>query len=91
MRSFTADRDIMDAVGLSPKHIEILFERMPPHLREIFGEEKYRGVDGTTVPHEKMFQWDKSLLPPPMPKEEQEARRGRLAEEKEMEKVVFPM
>jgi hypothetical protein len=90
MRSFDADRIVIDAVGLSSAHIKIWFERLPPKLRKIFHEEKYLGadenyVDGTTVPREKMFQYDMSLLPPPMPKEEQEERRKKIAEEEKEE------
>jgi hypothetical protein len=88
MRSFDADRVIIDAVGLSSEHIKIWFERLPPEMRKVFHEEKYRNVDGTyvdgtTVPRKEMLQYDKSLLPPSMPKEVQEEKRKKIAEEKE--------
>ena len=80
MRSFNADRDILDAVGLKPNQIRIWFQRMPPSLRELLGQDQYEGIDGTTVPREKMFQRDRNLLPPPMSKEEQERRKIQLKE-----------
>jgi hypothetical protein len=83
MRSFDADRNIIDAVGLSERQIEIWFERMPASLRPVFKEEQYQGVDGTNVPRKKMMEWDKKDMPAPMSKEEQERRRGIAAQDKE--------
>jgi hypothetical protein len=77
MRSFDADRNIVDAVGLSAKQIELWFDRMPPAVRTRFKQEQYEGVDGTNVPREKMLQYDD--LPTPMSKELQERMRKEIA------------
>lgn len=40
----------------------------------------YRGVDGTTVPRDKWFHPDPSLLPPPLSAEEEAEAEAQLAE-----------
>lgn len=62
LRSLTADRSVVDAVALRPELIKALLDRMPHNPQ---AEIDYRGVDGTSVPHEKWFHPDRSLLPEP--------------------------
>lgn len=49
LRLLTADRDVIDAVALAPKHIKAMLDRM---LFSQEAENIWRGVDGTTVPKE---------------------------------------
>jgi len=85
MRSFTADRDIIDAVGFSPAHIKAFFERKSPELRKRFGEADYLGpdgnvvVDGTVVPREQMYDWAGGSKPPPLPEEIRQKYRDMMA------------
>ncbi|GIJ84829.1 hypothetical protein Asppvi_003680 [Aspergillus pseudoviridinutans] len=76
-RYLTADRDVIDAVGLRPGLIKALLDRMPFSQD---AEDKFRGVDGTLVPREQWFNPDKGLLPPPLPEEKREQVRKRMAE-----------
>jgi hypothetical protein len=79
LRYLTADRNVIDAVGLRPGLIKTFLDCFPiPFSQEI--EDKFRGVDGTLVPREQWFNPDKSLLPPPLPEEEREKIRKRMAE-----------
>ncbi|GIK02016.1 hypothetical protein Aspvir_006059 [Aspergillus viridinutans] len=79
LRYLTADRDVIDAIGLRPGLIKAFLDRMPvPFSQE--AEDIFRGVDGTLVPREQWFNPDKSLLPPPLPEEEREKVRKRTAE-----------
>lgn len=50
MRSLTADRDVVNAVPLSSRHIKAFLDRMP-FVQKM--EDEYRGVDGTLVPREQ--------------------------------------
>ena len=86
MRSFTADREIIDAIGLTNAQIKLWFARMPASLREKFGEKDYEGVDGTSVSRENMYSY--SRLPPPMPKEKQDEYRAKMAAEEKEQKQL---
>ncbi|KIW15169.1 hypothetical protein PV08_05214 [Exophiala spinifera] len=72
LRSFTADREVIDAVGLAPKHIKALLDRTP-YMQE--AEDIFRCVDGTKVPREKWFNPDKSDIPRTATEEEKERER----------------
>ncbi|KAF5026745.1 hypothetical protein F66182_1164 [Fusarium sp. NRRL 66182] len=66
LRAFTADREVVYAVPLTPPLIKALLDRLP-YDKE--AERELRGVDGTTAPKE---QWYKPLLadiPEPLPEE----------------------
>lgn len=64
MRSLTADRRVVDAVGLRPNLIVAFLGRLPPEIRQTYGVNK--DADGTKVPKEQWFSPDISLLPEPM-------------------------
>lgn len=66
LRSLTADRKVVDTVGLRPELIKAMFDRMPFNAQN---EIDYRGVDGTKVPENQWYHPDKSQLPPPLPEE----------------------
>ncbi|KAK5659117.1 hypothetical protein OQA88_1207 [Cercophora sp. LCS_1] len=61
LRSLTADRDVIDAVGLRPGLIKAMHARVPPQARTVD-----EIVDGTKTPREQWFNPDKTLLPPPL-------------------------
>ncbi len=75
--SLTANRAVIDAVPLRPNLIKAYLDRYP-FDQEI--EDMYRGVDGTTVPRDKWFYPDPSLLPPPLSAEEEAEAEAQLAE-----------
>ncbi|KAK6369446.1 hypothetical protein LTS17_009789 [Exophiala oligosperma] len=79
LRSLTADRDVIDAVALAPKHIKAMLDRMPFSQE---AENIWRGVDGTTVPKELWYNPDKDDLPPPLSEEEKEEARTMMEENK---------
>ena len=66
MRSLTADREVVDAVGLSPSQITTFLRRLPSHIRN---EQDFEGADGTKVPKDEWFRPDKALLPEPLSQE----------------------
>ncbi|KAK1767595.1 hypothetical protein QBC33DRAFT_538690 [Phialemonium atrogriseum] len=78
LRSLTADRDVVDAIGLNPDQIARLMHIMLPHSSE-FGDD-YEGVDGTKVPKEAWFEPDKGILPPPLSEEARERSRKAMEE-----------
>ncbi|KAK1758837.1 hypothetical protein QBC47DRAFT_370626 [Echria macrotheca] len=81
MRSLTADRRVVDAVGLTPAQIAAFQERMPPDFRKDDGV--LMRADGTKVPREQWFLPDKSLLPAPMSQEARERFEQRSREDEE--------
>ena len=72
LRSLTADRDVVDAVALSPRLIKAMLDRMPFDQKT---EDEFRSVDGTAVQRERWFRPDKGLLPEPMSEEVKEETR----------------
>jgi hypothetical protein len=64
LRNLTADRDVLDAVGLSPRLVKAFLDRIPPDYRALNPE--LEDVDGSEVPEERLWHPDRSLLPPPM-------------------------
>jgi hypothetical protein len=52
MRSFDADRNMVDAIGLSARQVELWFEGLPTAPRIRFRQEGYDGVNRTKVPSE---------------------------------------
>jgi hypothetical protein len=87
MRSFDAERNIVDAVGLSPRQIELWFEGMPAAARLRFKQEEYKGVDGSNVLREKMFQCND--LPAPMSKALQEKMKEIAERNKAVEQEIL--
>ncbi|RDA93580.1 hypothetical protein CP533_6167 [Ophiocordyceps camponoti-saundersi (nom. inval.)] len=73
LRSLTADRQVVDAVALSPPLIKAMLDRMPFDRQN---EIDYRGVDGRNVPREQWFHPDKHLLPPPLVVSEERRREA---------------
>lgn len=70
LRSFGADREIVDAVPLRPELIRAHFEPTPP--REFIKYEVPRGVDGEGVPKVQWFHPPKELIAAPLAEEHNE-------------------
>ncbi|KAI9170565.1 hypothetical protein HJFPF1_00033 [Paramyrothecium foliicola] len=67
LRSLTADRHVIDAIGLKPRQISALLARVPG----AFGDaDQYAGVDGQATPKDQWHSPDKGLLPPPLSEED---------------------
>ncbi|KAA8647831.1 hypothetical protein EYZ11_010562 [Aspergillus tanneri] len=81
LRTLTADRDVLGAVGLPPRLLKAMLDCLP-YNKEV--EDKFQGVDGSLVPREQWFHPDKSLLPAPMTEEEKEESRKFGEENKEV-------
>jgi hypothetical protein len=79
LRNLTADRDVLDAVGLSPRLVKAFLDRVPPEYRSLTPE--LEGVDGSQVPHEQLWHPDSSLLPPPMDEKRKLAALATLEEQ----------
>ncbi|KAK1831034.1 hypothetical protein QBC39DRAFT_352715 [Podospora conica] len=70
LRSLTADRDVIDAVGLRPALIKAMQALVPPEARVVD-----ETVDGTKVPREQWFNIDKRLLPPTLAEQQRQRQR----------------
>lgn len=68
LRNLNGDREVLDAVGISPKFIKACLARIPPAYRNGFDE-----ADGTKIPKEQLFSPDKILLPKPLTDEQKRA------------------
>ena len=77
LRSLTADRKVIGAAPLEPRHIKAFLDRMPydPEL-----EKKYRGADGTKIPQEQWFSPRPGILPPPLAADKYERGRKMIEE-----------
>jgi hypothetical protein len=64
LRTLSADRAVLDAVGLSPRLVKAFLDRVPPEYRALTPELK--DVDGSKATEEELWHPDASLLPRPM-------------------------
>ncbi|KAF5651928.1 hypothetical protein F25303_3648 [Fusarium sp. NRRL 25303] len=71
LRSLGPDRDVHDAVPLSPYLIKALLDRLPFRPEN---EIDFRGVDGRNTPKEQWYHPDKGLLPPPLVQTEEQRK-----------------
>ncbi|KAF5695060.1 hypothetical protein FDENT_618 [Fusarium denticulatum] len=71
LRSLGPDRDVHDAVPLSPHLIKALLDRLPFRPEN---EIDFRGVDGRNTPKEQWYYPDKGLLPPPLVQTEEQRK-----------------
>lgn len=82
LRSFDADRNIVDAVPLRPELITAYFEPTPPE--ELDKYEVTKGVDGRDVPEEQWFHPPKELIPAPLAEEHRERDPEKLEKYRQM-------
>ncbi|KAG9496104.1 hypothetical protein J7337_012680 [Fusarium musae] len=71
LRSLGPDRDVHDAIPLSPQLIKALLDRLPFRPEN---EIDFRGVDGKNTPKEQWYHPDKGLLPPPLVQTEEQRK-----------------
>jgi len=71
MRSLTADRRVVDAVGLTPAQLALWMKRWPQRSRSPESQLE-EGADGTKVPREQWFHPPEGILPSPMSAEARE-------------------
>ncbi len=69
LRSWDADRNVVDATPLRPDLIKAYLDRLP---YDEVTEKAFRGVDGRNVPREDWFHPPKALIPEPLPEEHRE-------------------
>lgn len=81
LRSLTADREVIDAIGLDPSQIASFERQLPPSMRDPKRDET---VDGTKVPREKWYSPDAGMLPPPLSQEARDRSRQRMEENPEL-------
>lgn len=82
MRSWDADRNVVDAVPLTPELIKAYFEIGPPQGQE--AANALTGVDGRDVPKDLWFNPPKHLIPPPLAEEHRERDPEKLEEYRRM-------
>lgn len=68
LRTLSADRSVLDAVGLSPRIVKAFLDRVPPEYRALTPE--LENVDGSKTTEEELWHPDASLLPLPMSEEQ---------------------
>jgi len=83
MRSLTADRDVVDAMGLNPQQIAAFLVRVGPEPGD---ECDFKDADGTKVPKEQWFHPDKALLPEPLSQEHRDKFKKELEEDPDLPK-----
>jgi len=68
LRNLSADRAVLDAVGLSPRLVKAFLDRVPPEYRALTPE--LEDADGSKATYEEMWHPDPGLLPRPMGEEQ---------------------
>lgn len=68
LRTLSADRAVLDAVGLTPRLVKAFLDRVPPDYRALTPE--LEDADGSNVTYEQMWHPDPGLLPRPMREEQ---------------------
>lgn len=66
LRSWTPDRAVVDAVGLTPRLVKAYLDVLPYVAEE---EARFRGVDGTKTPREQWYDPPAECRLPPLPEE----------------------
>lgn len=86
LRTLSADRAVLDAVGLSPRLVKAFLDRVPPEYRALTPE--LENVDGSKATEEELWHPDASLLPRPMSDEQKKRALAQLEEtQREQAKV----
>jgi hypothetical protein len=78
LRTLSADRAVLDAVGLSPRLVKAFLDRVPPEYRALTPE--LENVDGSKATEEELWHPDASLLPRPMGEEQKKKALAQLDE-----------
>jgi hypothetical protein len=83
LRTLSADRAVLDAVGLSPRLVKAFLDRVPPEYRALTPE--LEDVDGSNATEEELWHPDASLLPRPMSEEQKKKAQAQLEESRQKE------
>ncbi|KAH8626867.1 hypothetical protein IG631_18885 [Alternaria alternata] len=86
LRTLSADRAVLDAVGLSPWLVKAFLDRVPPEYRALTPE--LEDVDGSKATEEELWHPDASLLPQPMSEEQKRKAMAQLAESQQQQAKV---
>jgi len=86
LRTLSADRAVLDAVGLSPRLVKAFLDRVPPEYRALTPE--LEDVDGFNATEEELWHPDASLLPRPMSEEQKKKALAQLEESQQQQAQV---
>ncbi|OWY46924.1 hypothetical protein AALT_g10195 [Alternaria alternata] len=86
LRTLSADRAVLDAVGLSPQLVKAFLDRVPPEYRALTPE--LEDVDGSNATEEELWHPDASLLPRPMSEEQKRKALMQLEESQRLQAKV---
>jgi arsenate reductase-like glutaredoxin family protein len=86
LRTLSADRVVLDAVGLSPRLVKAFLDRVPPDYRAL--TPSLEDADGSKASYEELWHPDASLLPRPMSGEKKKAALARLEESQQQQAKV---
>ena len=86
LRTLSADRAVLDAVGLSPRLVRAFLDRVPPEYRALTPE--LEDVDGSKATEEELWHPDASLLPRPMSEEQKKKVMAQLEESQRQQAQV---
>ncbi|RAR04927.1 hypothetical protein DDE82_004177 [Stemphylium lycopersici] len=86
LRTLSADRAILDAVGLSPRLVKAFLDRVPPDYRALTPE--LEDADGSKASEEELWLPNASLLPRPMSEEHRKKSLAQLEESQQQQAKV---
>ena len=86
LRTLSADRAVLDAVGLSPRLVKAFLDRVPPDYRALKPE--LEDADGSKASEEELWHPDASLLPRPMSEEQKKKSLAQLEESRQQQTKV---
>jgi hypothetical protein len=86
LRTLSADRAVLDAVGLSPRLVKAFLDRVPPEYRALTPE--LENVDGSNATEEELWHPDASFLPRPMSEEQKKKALVQLEKSQQQEAQV---
>ncbi|CAN9190030.1 unnamed protein product [Alternaria alternata] len=89
LRTLSADREVLDAVGLSPRLVKAFLDRVPPEYRALTPE--LEDVDGSKATEEELWHPEASLLPRPMSEEQKKKALAQLDETSQQKPKVEDM
>ena len=78
LRNLSADRAVLDAVGLSARLVKAFLDRVPPDYRALTPE--LEDADGSKATYKEMWHPDPELLPRPMGEEQKKRALASLGE-----------
>ncbi|KAL1602099.1 hypothetical protein SLS59_005267, partial [Nothophoma quercina] len=86
LRTLSADRAVLDAVGLSPRLVKAFLDRVPPDYRALTPE--LEGADGSEASYQELWRPDASLLPRPMGEDQKKKALEQLEESRQQQAKV---